>query len=360
MVSYIIRRLGYALIMVVLVSFVSFVIIELPPGDYLTQKVEQLRARGDRSAEQQVEVLRLRYGLDKPFLERYLNWAVNFLRGDFGESFEFERPVSEILSARLGYTVILALATTLVTWALAIPLGVYSAVRQYSIGDQIISAQLPSGAVFVPAATNPVLVRANYGGARLRGMEQLLEWRIGTAWQLRQSWTWIHAANADTGAPPDIEPGVPAPQGRLSLRYAPSRLRLYLEAYADAARRQTRLSTLALSDRRIGAARSRANIASFFTRGARVRGLTDGVVLLPTGETLDQVQQRVLGAASSAPMFTAIPGYAVFGFRAGAPLGERTDLFADFYNLGDRNYRGIGWGIDAPGRGFTLRLRHRF
>ncbi|MCS6773312.1 MAG: ABC transporter permease [Thermoflexales bacterium] len=139
MVNYIIRRIGYALILLVLVSFVSFAIIELPPGDFLTQKIEQLRARGDRSAEQQVETLRKRYGLDKPFLERYVNWAVNFLRGDFGESFEFERPVSEILGARLGYTIILAIATTVVTWALAIPLGVYSAVKQYSIGDQIVS-----------------------------------------------------------------------------------------------------------------------------------------------------------------------------------------------------------------------------
>lgn len=139
MLNYLLRRIGYALIMIVLVSFVSFVIIELPPGDYLTQKVEQLRARGDRSAEQQVDSLRIRYGLDKPFLERYTNWALNFLRGDFGESFEFEKPISEILGARLGYTVVLALATTLVTWALAIPLGVYSAVKQYSLGDQIIS-----------------------------------------------------------------------------------------------------------------------------------------------------------------------------------------------------------------------------
>ncbi len=139
MVNYLIRRLGYAIVMVVLVSFVSFAIIELPPGDFLTQKIEQLRARGDRSAEQQVETLRLRYGLDKPFLERYFNWASNFLRGDFGESFEFERPVSEILGARLGYTVILAIATTVLTWALAIPLGVYSAVKQYSPGDQVIS-----------------------------------------------------------------------------------------------------------------------------------------------------------------------------------------------------------------------------
>ncbi|MGC8761652.1 MAG: TonB-dependent receptor [Bryobacteraceae bacterium] len=228
------------------------------------------------------------------------------------------------------------------------------------LGDQVISAQLPSGAVYVPAATNPVLVRANYGGARLRGVEELFEWRIHAAWSLRQTWTWIRAADAITGAPPDIEPGIPAPQGRLSVRYAPARLRLYVEAYVDAARRQTRLSTLALSDRRIGAARSRSNIANFFARGARVRGLTDGVTLLATGETLAQVQQRVLGNASSAPMFTAIAGYTVFGFRAGAPLGANTDVIADFYNLGDRNYRGIGWGMDALGRGVTLKLRRRF
>jgi peptide/nickel transport system permease protein len=139
MLNFLLRRLGYSLIMIVLVSFVSFIIIELPPGDYLTQKIEQLRSRGDRSAEQQVDSLRLRYGLDKPFLERYWTWATNFLKGDFGQSFEFDRPVAEILGARLGYTVVLALSTVLITWALAIPLGVYSAVKQYSIGDQIIS-----------------------------------------------------------------------------------------------------------------------------------------------------------------------------------------------------------------------------
>ncbi len=123
---------------------------------------------------------------------------------------------------------------------------------------QPVIAQGPTGVVYVPAATNPVLVRANYGGARLRGIEQSLEWRIHDSWNLRQTWTWTRAADSITGAPPDIEPGIPAPQGRLSLRYAPAHLRLYVEAYADAAMRQSRLSSLALSDRRIGAARSRS------------------------------------------------------------------------------------------------------
>ena len=139
MLSYLIRRLGYALIMVVLVSFVSFVIIKLPPGDFLTQKLAQLRARGDRSAEARVDESRIRYGLDRSFLEQYWGWASKFVQGNFGESFEFERPVKDMLGERLTMTVILALATLVVTWALAIPLGVYSAVRQYSVGDQIIT-----------------------------------------------------------------------------------------------------------------------------------------------------------------------------------------------------------------------------
>ena len=139
MVSYIVRRLLYALIMVVMVSFVSFVIIKLPPGDFLTQKLAQLRARGDRSAEGQIETYRQRYNLDKPFLWQYGNWAVNFLQGDFGESFEYERPVSDLLGERVTMTVILGIATLIVVWVLAIPLGVFSAVKQYSLGDQIIT-----------------------------------------------------------------------------------------------------------------------------------------------------------------------------------------------------------------------------
>ncbi len=139
MVSYIIRRVFYALIMVVLVSFVSFFIIKLPPGDFLTQKLAQLRARGDRSAEGQIETYRKRYNLDKPFMWQYSNWAVNFLKGDFGESFEYERPVREMLGERVTMTIILGIASLVVVWILAIPLGVFSAVKQYSVGDQIIT-----------------------------------------------------------------------------------------------------------------------------------------------------------------------------------------------------------------------------
>jgi peptide/nickel transport system permease protein len=125
--------------MVVLVSFVGFIIIKLPPGDFLTQKLSQLQARGDRSAESQITQLRARYGLDKPFMVQYTTWAVNFVQGNFGESFEYEIPVKDILGQRLTWTILLAVSTLLITWLLAIPLGVYSAVKQYSLGDQVIT-----------------------------------------------------------------------------------------------------------------------------------------------------------------------------------------------------------------------------
>ncbi len=144
MLSYIIRRIGYAIIMVVLVSFVGFFILKLPSlvpggGDFLTQKLASLRARGDRSAEQQIETYRVRFGLDKPFLVQYIGWAGNFIKGDFGLSFEYEKPVKDLIGERLTMTIVLAVATLIVTWVIAIPLGVYSAVRQYSLGDQIIT-----------------------------------------------------------------------------------------------------------------------------------------------------------------------------------------------------------------------------
>jgi peptide/nickel transport system permease protein len=139
MLSYLVRRLGYALIMVALVSFVGFIIIKLPPGDFLTQKLAQLQARGDRSAENQIAMLRVRYGLDRPFLTQYWGWASRFVQGDFGDSFEYDKPVKDLLGERVTMTILLALATLIFTWVIAIPLGVYSAVKQYSPGDTVIT-----------------------------------------------------------------------------------------------------------------------------------------------------------------------------------------------------------------------------
>lgn len=139
MLAYLSRRLIYLFFMLVLVSFVSFLIIELPPGDFLTQKLAELQARGDRSAEMRIAEYRARYGLDQPLMERYWIWITHMAKGDFGESFRFERPVTEIIGQRLGFSVILALSTIFIVWMLAIPIGVYSATHQYSVGDQIFT-----------------------------------------------------------------------------------------------------------------------------------------------------------------------------------------------------------------------------
>jgi peptide/nickel transport system permease protein len=139
MLAYVARRLVYTLVVLVLVSFVSFIIINLPPGDYLTQKLADLQARGDRSALDRIDEYRARYGLDEPFFSQYVNWITNFVTGDFGESFQYERPVADLLGQRVMMTIILAVASLAVTWIIAIPVGVYSATHQYSLGDQIIT-----------------------------------------------------------------------------------------------------------------------------------------------------------------------------------------------------------------------------
>jgi outer membrane receptor protein involved in Fe transport len=240
------------------------------------------------------------------------------------------------------------------------------------LAGETIVRQLPSGVVFVPSSANPVLVRANFGDARIRGLEATFDAEITRTVFLGGLFTWLHAEDKETGAPPNIEGGTPAPDGWIRLRVAPAGgRRFWLEPYLHFAFTQDRLSSLDLGDRRVGASRSRASIASFFTNGARARGLVgpgaDGVagnaddVLLPTGETLAQVQARVLGpSGASASLFTEVPGYVVFGLRGALRLSARHEILFDLENLGDRNYRGISWGMDAPGRGVYLRYALRF
>jgi outer membrane receptor protein involved in Fe transport len=251
---------------------------------------------------------------------------------------------------------LIALGNTIVSQTLLLPQG---SIGSY-LGDQPIVRQLPTGAVFVPAASAPVQIRANYSGARLRGLEQTLSLRLNRAITFNQNLTWIEARDTRTGLPPDMEPGIPALTAYPSILYTHPSRRIWLEAYSTLAARQSRLSSLALADRRIGASRSRASIARFFANGAAARGLVARGILLPTGENLARVQQRVLGDAASAPPHTAIPGYALFGIRAGIPIGESADLFADLSNLSNQMHRGIGWGMPGAGRSLTLRYRLRF
>ncbi|MEK6302339.1 MAG: TonB-dependent receptor [Acidobacteriota bacterium] len=239
------------------------------------------------------------------------------------------------------------------------------------LGGETITAQNANGVVFVAASTNPVLVRANFDDVRIYGFEHTLDVKLTNDWSVATIFTYLHARDKRTKLPPNIEGGTPAPDGYLKIRYAPSGRRFWVEAYTHAADRQENLSTLDLEDRRTGATRSRSSIANFFNNGARARGLVnagpDGIpgnaddTLNATGETLAQIQNRVLGVGvNSAPLYTAVPGYVTFSVRGGMRFGERHEVLLDFQNIGDRNYRGISWGVDAPGRGIFAKYNLRF
>ncbi len=136
MLMFIARRLLYAVPTLIAVSIVAFIIIQLPPGDYLTTLMADWASGGGAVEQGTVEAMRQRYGLDQPLYVQYWKWIEGIImRGDFGISFETGQPVTEIIWGRLGYSFLLALLTLCFVWLLAIPIGIISAVRQYSITD---------------------------------------------------------------------------------------------------------------------------------------------------------------------------------------------------------------------------------
>ncbi|MCS7175022.1 ABC transporter permease [Pseudothermotoga sp.] len=139
MLTYILRRLLFAIPLLFLIAVVSFIIIELPPGDYLTVYVMNLKQSGEQIDQAALEVLRARYGLDKPLFTRFFIWLGGVLRGDFGYSFMWEKPVSELIGPRLWYTVLISVLATAFAWTFGFLIGVYSGIRQYSVGDYVFT-----------------------------------------------------------------------------------------------------------------------------------------------------------------------------------------------------------------------------
>lgn len=135
MLSYILRRFVYMIITLLAVSVIAFVIIQLPPGDYLTSYIMTLQAQGTRVDEAEIASLRRQYDLDLPIYLQYFRWMGKMFRGDFGRSFEWDRPVSDLIGERLPLTLIIAFFTLIFTYAVSIPIGIYSATHQYSVGD---------------------------------------------------------------------------------------------------------------------------------------------------------------------------------------------------------------------------------
>lgn len=139
MVLYFFRRIMYAVALLFVSSVVAFIIIQLPPGDYLTSYINQLKASGQEVDQARIEGLKRQYGLDQPGYKQYWLWISGFPRGDFGFAFQQNRPVRDLIGERLGYSVMISLLALIVTYLVAIPIGLYSATHQYSVGDYIFN-----------------------------------------------------------------------------------------------------------------------------------------------------------------------------------------------------------------------------
>lgn len=190
MLAYLFQRLILAILTCWAISVLAFVIIQLPPGDYITSYIAQMSASGGFVSEQEVEALRREYGLDQPLWFQYLRWMKMVIQGRFGMALEWKRPVSEVIGDRLWLTMVVSVAAIVLTWALALPIGIYSAVRQYSVGDYVatfvgfIGLAVPSFMLaLVLMYFSFTLFGANIGGLF---SDEFVEapWSFAKAWDL--------------------------------------------------------------------------------------------------------------------------------------------------------------------------------
>lgn len=137
MLAYVVRRFLMALVTVWAISVLSFIIIQLPPGDYVTSYIAAQSSSGSYVSEQEAAQLRELYGIDQPMYIQYWKWMERVVQGDFGMSMEWRRPVADVIGDRLTLTMVVSVIALLFTWVVALPIGIYSAVRQYSIGDYL-------------------------------------------------------------------------------------------------------------------------------------------------------------------------------------------------------------------------------
>jgi peptide/nickel transport system permease protein len=190
MLSYLVSRVVMALFTILAISILSFAIIQLPPGDYVDAYIAQMSASGSLVSQQEAENLRIQYGLNQPIYVQYFKWVSLAARGNFGMAMEWGRPVTEVIGDRLALTMVMSIFALMFTWALALPIGIYSAVRQYSIGDYVFTFIGFIG-LAVPSFLLALLILyfgftlfdANIGG--LFSAEYLeAPWSLGKVWDL--------------------------------------------------------------------------------------------------------------------------------------------------------------------------------
>jgi peptide/nickel transport system permease protein len=139
MFTYLLRRLIVMVPTLLVISFLVFAIIQAPPGDYLSTYMAELQSQGEAVDQAKIDFLRHQYGLDRSFLEQYAVWVGNLVQGDLGYSFEYGLPVNQVVGDRLALTIVVSVATIIFIWLVSFPIGIYSAVRQYSVGDYALT-----------------------------------------------------------------------------------------------------------------------------------------------------------------------------------------------------------------------------
>jgi len=139
MILYIVQRLALLPLLMLIYSFVIFAIIQAPPGDFLSAYVATLASSGSSISADQIAALRHQYGLDQPFVIQYFLWMQNLFHGDFGLSLEYQRPNADLIGEQIGLTIALALFSFVLTWAISVPAGIYSATHPRSLGDHVLT-----------------------------------------------------------------------------------------------------------------------------------------------------------------------------------------------------------------------------
>jgi len=190
MLAYIGRRALLAVFTVWAISMLAFAIIQLPPGDYVTSYIAQMAAMGSVVSDEEAQNLRIQYGLGQPIYVQYLKWMKLVVQGNFGMSMEWRRPVTEVIGDRLWLTVVVSVAALLLTWVLALPIGIYSAVRQYSVSDYVatfigfIGLAVPNFLLaLVILYFGFILFNANIGGLFTPELQDA-PWSMAKVWDL--------------------------------------------------------------------------------------------------------------------------------------------------------------------------------
>jgi peptide/nickel transport system permease protein len=190
MLAYIGRRFVLAIFTVWAISVLSFVIIQLPPGDYVSSYIAQMASMGSVVSDEEAQALRIQYGLGQPVYVQYVKWMKQVVVGNFGMSMEWKRPVTEVIGARLWMTVLISVSALILTWVLALPIGIYSAVRQYSVGDYLatfigfIGLAVPNFLLaLVILYFGFVLFNAHIGGLFSPELQDA-EWSAAKVWDL--------------------------------------------------------------------------------------------------------------------------------------------------------------------------------